>query len=182
MPRSLADGKTKYTILLEPPADPAAPTVEELEAGIDASCEVLASDFTWGATDSDKVQEKALCDENNANALGPSNYEAGVTAFRYFLAETPGEPELIEPANSAPDDSSFEALKGKGVTFWGYARKTSKKSTDPWEDGDEIYLGAEAITDETQPPSDLGGYIKWRHPMEIQRAYPWISVGAASGS
>lgn len=178
MPRSLADGKTKFTILLEPPADPEAPTVEELEAGIDGSCEILASDFTWGATDSDKVQEKALCDENNANALGPSNYEAGVTAFRYFLADT-GDPELTE-SNAQPDDSSFEALKGKGVTFWGYARRTSKKSTDPWEDGDEIFLGAEAITDETQPPDDLGGYIKWRHPIEIQRAYPWIAVGGTA--
>jgi hypothetical protein len=35
-------------------------------------------------TDSDKVQEKSLADVNNVNALGASNYDAGMTIFRYF--------------------------------------------------------------------------------------------------
>ena len=64
-------------MLTTKPANPAAPTATELNAGIDLSCDVMASDFTWGATDSDKVAEKALCVENNANALGASNFAAG---------------------------------------------------------------------------------------------------------
>lgn len=174
MPRSLADGKTKFTILTTKPANPAAPTVAELEAGIDASCNVLSSDFTWGATDSDKVAEKALCVENNANSLGASNYQAGFTPFRYFDATT-----------GAPDptaDEVFETAKVKGTTLWGYARRTGKKATEAWAADDEIFLGAEIVTDEPQPPSDMGGFIKYRVPAEVQSAYPFIKVAAGGGA
>lgn len=172
MPRTLADGKTKFTILTTAPADPAAPTVTELEAGIDVSCHILSSDFTWGATDSDKVAEKALCDVGNANAIGASNFQAGVTMWRYFDASG-GFDET--------EDAGFEALKTKGTTLYGYARRTDKGAREAWATGDEIFLGAEVVTDEPQPPSDLSGYIKWRVPMEVQRGYPFIEVGDGSG-
>lgn len=173
MPRSLADGRTKFTILTTAPADPAAPTITELNAGIDASCNILASDFTWGATDSDKVGEKALCATNNANSIGASNFSAGVTPFRYFDSET---------GASATDegDAVFQALKAKGTPLWCYARKTGKLATDTWAADDEIYLGAEVITDEPQPPSDLGGYVKYRVPMEVQTAWPFITAVAGA--
>lgn len=170
MPRSLAEGRTKFTILTTKPADPAAPTVTELNAGIDISCAILSSDFAWSATDSDKVAEKALCTEGNANAIGASNYSAGVTLFRYFDAET-------KNAHST-EDAAFAALKAKGTTFWGYARKTAKKSTEAWAASDEIYLGGEAITDLPQEPSDMGGWTKKRVPMEIQYAYDNITAVA----
>lgn len=170
MPRSLSDGKIKFTILTAAPADPAAPTIAELNGGIDASCAILSSDFLWGATDSDKVAEKALCVTNNANALGASNYQAGITPFRY----------LDGSGASAPTegDDVFQAVKVKGALLYGYARKTSLASTADWVADDEIYLGGSFITDEAQPPSDLGGYIKWRVPCEIQVAYPFITAVA----
>lgn len=167
MPRTLADGKTKFTILTTEPADPANPTEEELNAGEDLSCKVLGSDFTWGATDSDKVAEKALCDEGNANAIGASNYQAGISLWRFFA--TAGGFDAIE-------DAGFDAVKIKGTTLWGYARKTDKKATEPWAAGDEIYLGLEVTTDNPQTPSDMSGYIKYRIPMEPQRGYPFIAV------
>lgn len=170
MPRSLADGHTKFTILTTEPANPAAPTLAELQAGIDASANILASDFTWGATDSDKVQEKSLTQINNVNALGASNYQAGVTVFRYF-----------DQATHAPDavaDNVFAAMKIKGTELWGYARRTGKVATDAWAAGDEIFFGAHVLVDEPQPPSDMSGYIKYRAPMEVQDAYPFASVGA----
>lgn len=170
MPRTLADGKTKFTILTTKPANPAAPTVTELEAGIDLSCKVLSSDFAWGATDSDKVAEKALCDEGNANAIGASNYTAGFTLWRYFDAAG---------GFDAAEDAGFVAVQAKGTTLWGYARRTDKSSTDAWEVGDEIYLGAAFTTDNPQPPSDVSGFIKWRVPAEVQNGYPFIEVAAA---
>jgi len=173
MPRSLADGRTKFTILTTEPANPAAPTAAELNAGIDLSCNILASDFTFGATDSDKVQEKALCTENNANAIGASNYQAGVTAFRYFDATT-------KAADVTGDDKGFQALKVKGTTIWAYARKTAKKSSEAWAATDEVYLGAEIVTDEPQAPSDQGGWLKFRVPMEVQAGYPFIAVAAGT--
>lgn len=168
MPKSLADGRTKFTILTDEPANPEAPTAAELNAGIDASCNILASDFVWGATDSDKVNEPALCEDSNANALSRSNYQAGVTPFRYF-DEITKNPDAVE-------DAVFAALKTKGTEVWGYARKTGKKASEVWAAGDEIYFGAKVLTDEPQPPSDQGGYIKFRVPMEVQEGYPFIEV------
>lgn len=170
MPKSLADGHIKFTLLTTEPVDPENPTVAELNAGIEASCEVLASDFTWSAGDSDKVAEKALCDENNANAFGASNFTAGVTFFRYFDATTKNA--------HATEDAAYQAAKVKGTTLWGYARETAKKSTEAWAAGDEVYLGLEVITDNPQRPSNGGGYIKSRVPMEPQRGWTDIAVTA----
>lgn len=170
MPRSLADGHIKFIICTQEPADATAPLASELAAGIDASDRILASDFTFGATDSDKVQEKSLAAQNNANAIAASNFAAAFTAFRYFDALT-GAPD---PAG----DVVHDACKVKGTELWCYARKTGKKSTDPVEAADELFLGAHVITDNPQPPTDLGGYIKERIPCEVQDAWPFIEVGA----
>lgn len=172
MPRSLAEGHTKVAILTTKPAIPTAPTVTELNAGIDAACAILSSDFQFGATDSEKVGEKALCVENNANALGAGNYQATMTPFRYFDATTKNA--------DATADAVFQALKLKGTTLWVYARETAKKSTDAWAAADEIYLGAEILTDTPQPPQDRGGYVKRKVPMEVQTA--WDNITAAAGA
>jgi len=170
MARVLADGKTKFTILTTKPADPAAPTVTELNAGIDVSCSVLASDFNWSAADSDKIAEKALCDVGNSNAIGASNYTTGVTLWRYF-----------DPAGGvdATADAGFAALKEKGTTVWGYARESDKDATDAWAASDEIYLGGEVITD-TPQRLDGTGFQKRRIPLEMQRGYDQITVAAGA--
>lgn len=170
MPRTLADGKTKFTVLLIEPNNPDAPTAAELNAGIDASPTILTSDFGWGATDSEKVAEKALSEANNANAIGAGNYTAGFSLWRLFDAVT-GAPDTA-------NEDLWVALQERGVTFWGYARETGKESAEAWATGDEIFLGAEAINDTPQPPSDRGGFIKRRIPIEIQRAYDNIVVAA----
>lgn len=172
MPRSLADGHIKLTLLTTKPEDPAAPTAAELNAGIDVSCEILASDFTWTAADSDKIAEKALCDESNANALGASNFTAGLTFFRYFDEVTKNADET--------EDAGYQASKVKGTTLWGYARETAKKSIEAWAAADEIDLGLEIVTDAPQRPSQGGGYIKRRIPMEPQRG--WQDITVAEGA
>lgn len=170
MPRSLADGKTKFTVLTTKPEDPKNPTAAELNDGIDMECNILDSDFQWGATDSDKIAEKPLCAKGNQNALGPSNYQGGATVFREFDPDT-GEPDT-------DDDVPFQTMKRKGTELYGYARKTGKDADEEWAGGDEFYLGARFVSDEPQPPSDLGGYIKYRVPFEIQDAYPFGEVAA----
>ena len=175
MPRSLADGHVRWTILTEKPADPANPTEAELTGpnAIYMSQNVLASDFLWGFADSDKVQEKPLSETSNANAIGASNPQGRCTVFRYFDPETKnGDPVEDEP---------FQTLKTKGTTLYGYARETAKLSAEEWEEGDEIYLGAEFVTDEPAPPSSRGGFIKYTVPLELQYTYPHTEV-ASSGS
>jgi hypothetical protein len=162
MPKSLADGRIKVVALSSAPANPEAITLTELEAGIDISCRILSSDYLLGATDSDKIPEKELCKEGNANAIGASNYQAAVTPFRYF-------DETTNQAH-ATEDEVYQLLKDKGTTLFLAERNTSKKSTDAWAAGDEVDL-YEVVTDNPQKPSDMGGYIKRRVPMEVQSAW-----------
>src|SRR3972149_2098178 len=151
--KSLADGHSKITILTTKPTNPFVPTLAELAAGIDISSAVLAPDFTWGATDSDKVNEKALDTTNNANAIGASNFAAGLTLFRYF--------DAVSGEIDATADVAFQTLKAKGTTVYGYVRENGKLSTAAWAAGDEAtYL--EVLTDNPQRPPNAGGYIKRR--------------------
>ncbi len=124
MPKSLADGHVKVAVLTVAPANLSSPTTTELNAGIDASCRILSSDFAFGWTDSDKVAEKALCDINNANAIAASNFQAGMTIWRYFNAGT----GVADPT----EDSLWTAVKVKGTTLYIYVRETGKLSTQAW--------------------------------------------------
>lgn len=166
MPKSQAAGHTRTVLLLDAPVDPENPTAAELNAGIYISCDILDDDFTFGATDSDKIAEKAQCEANNSNSLGASNYEAGITPFRSF----------DDVGVSDADDNVFQATKVKGTEAYMYSRRTSKGSKETMAAGDELYLGAKVITDEPQSPQDKGGFIKYRVPMEVQEAWPFIEV------
>lgn len=169
MPKSLEDGHIKFTILTVKPANPESPLVAELNAGIDAACAILNSDFQWSATDSDKNPEKPLCQENNVNSLGAGNYQTGITLFRSWDSTNLGQ-------GDATADVAYTAVKQKGTTVWAYARRTGKKATDPWAAGDEIYLGGEVLTD--TPQVIQGGFIKGRIPLEMQAAYDDIEAAA----
>lgn len=170
--RVLADGRIKFTVLITKPVNAAAPTAAELNAAsaLDLSCKVLSENFNFGATDSDKVGEKALCDVGNANSLGASNFTAGFTLWRYYA-----------PAGGieATDDASFAAVKAKGTTLYAYGRLSDKLATAPWAAADEVFLGAEIVTD-TPQRSETGGFIKYRIPCEVQRGYPFIAVAAGA--
>lgn len=170
--RVLADGRIKFTVLTTKPVNPAAPTITELNAAgaLDLSCKVLADNFNFGATDSDKINEKALCTVNNANSLGASNFVLGFTMWRY--AATAG-------GWDATDDAAFEALRVKGTTFWAYGRLTEKLATAAWAAADEIFLGVEAVTD-TPQRSEGGGFVKYRIPCEVQAGYPFIEAAAGA--
>lgn len=169
MPKSLADGHTKVAVLTTPPANPTAVKLTELVANTDISCNILASDYAVGATDSDKVAEKALCATGNANAIGAGNYAASVTVFRFFDATT--------GAVKSAEDFAYTALKTKGSTRYLVERENGKLSTEAWAVGDvcKVY---EVLTDNPQKPSDQGGYIKRHVVMEVQNA--WTSTLVAS--
>lgn len=175
MPTSLADGKTKLAILSVKPADPKAPTVTELNAGIEASCRILSNDYNVGPTASETIDEKALCTEGNVQVPGPSNYTAEFSAWRYF-EEATGQAE--ETTESEIGDAVYQATKTKGARLWLVERETSKKSTDAWAAGDEVSV-YEVLTDNPQKPGDSGGYIKRRVVTLVQDAWLDGTVGAA---
>lgn len=166
--RLLADGKTKFTVLTTKPANPAAPTAAELNAGIHLSDNILTSDFVFGAVDSDKVAEKPLGSSGNANAIGASNFQLAFTLWRKFL--TAG-------GFDAADEAGWAAVKVKGATLYAYARQTDKEASAAWASADEIYLGAEFSNDNPQR-TDGTGFVKYRCPCEVQKGYPFIAVAA----
>ena len=149
MPKVLADGRIKLVALTTAPANPAAPTVAELNAGIDISCKVMHSDYSLGPTDSDTMDEKELCALGNGVVLGSSNYAGSITIFRYL--DEAGTPDAAE-------DVAWDLFKEKGAVIWLYERE-GQKYTEGFAVGD-VVDGFEFTTDWPKPPSSRTGYIK----------------------
>lgn len=168
--RVLADGKTKWTVLTTAPANPAAPTATELNAGIDMSCDILKSDFNWTATDSESIAEDALCDKDTQEVFGKGNYNLGVTIWRKYA--TAGGPDEASEAGWA-------VMKEKGAEFYAYARESDKDSTETWTAGDEIYLGGKVSADQPQR-LDGTGFIKRRVPLKSRGMFNNIEVAAGA--
>lgn len=134
-----ADGKKKFTLLLQKPAG-RIPTATELNAGQDISCAVLDSDANWTNAASDRFNEKAACQKGNSQALGASNYDTALTFLREYL-------EGAEGADLTGEDMGYQAVKVKGTTVWIYLRETDKDSAEDWAAGDEIHLGGEVVSE-----------------------------------
>lgn len=180
MPRSLADAKKRIAILTTKPEDPENPTVTELEDGLNASCRIIASTYNVGPQASETVDEKAVCEEGNVQALSTSNYAAEFDVFRYFDEET-GLPET-GTSGSEEDigDQLYQMLKTKGTIVWLYEREIGLKSDVPFDAGQPIE-GYELLIDNPQKPQDQGGFIK-RHIVGLpQKAWIDAEVAGASG-
>lgn len=159
MPKTLADARTRVSIMTVAPADMDALELGELTAGIDASCRLLKSDYRLSPTASDTVDDTELCSEGNAVTFGASNYEGTVTPFWYLDQDG----KLV-----ALDNATWEALKEKGSELW-IAEREGPKYDEPWAVGDQ-YDVYRVITDNPQKPADRAGYIKRVVPLGVQDA------------
>lgn len=170
MPSTLAQDKTKFTILTTAPADPENPTAAELAAGIDASDYILKSDFTWTATDSTTISEPVLSTGAVANTPDEFQFNGRVTVLNYF----DGTGALETTGGGAV----FDALVPAGTEVYCYGRRSSKKSSEAWAAGDPIFLGGRVVTDNAQQPTDFGGHVKQTIPLLVQEGWPNIEVAA----
>jgi hypothetical protein len=159
MPKTLADARTRVAILTVAPEDLDSIALDEVVAGIDASCRLLKSDYRLSPTASDTVDDTELCSEGNAVTFGASNYEGTVTPFWYL----DGDGKLV-----ALDNTTWEALKEKGSELW-FVEREGPKYDEPWAVGDQ-YDVYRVITDNPQKPSDRAGYIKRVVPLGVQDA------------
>lgn len=162
MPRSLAEGHKKVSIMAVKPANLAAPTVAELNAGIDASCRILESDFKLGPAGSDTVDEKSLCDIGTSETPTNQKFEGMLTVFRYFSA---GKAE-VAGTGGVVGDALFQALKVLGTEVYIAVRETSKLATDAWAATDEVDV-FHVFTDAPQR-GDGTGFIKRMIPLFVQ--------------
>jgi hypothetical protein len=106
--------------------NPLAPTATVLNNGLNISCAVTRG-YTLNPTDSDTDDTASICDTGNVQNRLFDNYEGELTLFR--------------DANQADATSiynlAFDYLKAPDVRFFVY-RRTGKKSTVAFEDGDTI--------------------------------------------
>lgn len=179
MPRSLAEGKTKVVLLADIPADPKVPTITELEAGVDASCAIVASTFNLGPQASQTVDEKALCEEGNVQAFGSSEYACEFDAFRYFLETSEGglPDETGGVSQGEIGDAVFQMLKTKGTISYIYMREINKKATEDFAE-DEPLWGFKVAVDNPQRPTETTGYIKRHIVGLVQKA--WLDAVVAT--
>ena len=164
MPKTLADARTRLTILTTKPANPRSIPLSKLTAGIDASCKILKSDYRLSPTASDTVTDTELCAEGNAVTYGASNYEGSISPFIYL--DDTGKSDIDE-------DVVYQALREKGTRVWLVERE-GPRYDKAWAATDVVDV-YEAITDNPQKPGDRAGYIKRIIPLGIQNAY----LGAA---
>lgn len=160
--KTLADGNTKVTVLAAAPADKNQITVTELtDVGAkDASCQILKSDFDYGPTGSETIDEAPLCAEGNGQAPGLSNFGGGWSILRFWDPDT-GLPDT-------DDDWLWDLVNEKGTTLYLVVRDSHKKSKEAWTAGDE-YRYYEVVTDDPQR-GDRTGYIKYRQVLLHQDA------------
>ena len=127
--------------------------------------------YTLGPTTSETINDPELCVDVNATVYGASNFEGTFSVFRFFDEET-GQVD-------AESDEVFEALRTKGVEVWLAERETGKKSTEPFEVGDEVSL-YRVLLDNPQKSSDRTGWIKSTIVPAIQAGY--LNVTVADGA
>ena len=140
-------------------ANPAAPKVAELAAGINISCAIVTG-FTLGATDSDTDDSKTICDEGNVSTPTFDNYEANLSFFRSDLVNV-----------TAIFDTAFNLFKVPRVE--GYlVMRVGKKSTAAFTAGvnGDLVSVYRVVSDSPQDIEGEGG-------APIQFTVPFLPQG-----
>lgn len=140
--------------------NPHAPTVAELEAGINISCAIVRG-YTLNPQASDTDSTASICDEGNVETPTYDNYEASLTFFH--------------ESDNADTESVFliatDLFKVKGARGYLY-RRIGKKSTVPFSATDEVegFL-VQSDNPQTIDGGDSGGPIQMTVPFLQQGDY-----------
>lgn len=168
MPRSLAIGAVKLTVLtVAPAASGVLSLATDLTGAKDLSDSILKSTYTLGATGADKVNEPSLAATTNSSVPGMSNYNADMEFFRYLDAM----------GKSAPlEDIPFTIFTGKGIRVWLVERKGPQSSTAlAVADVVDVY---EVLTDDPRPPKDYASYLKFGQMFHVQKVWNRVAITA----
>ena len=161
MPKRLADTNLALIALATRPADPAAPTVAELEAGIRCECAINKSDYKLGPTGSSTISEQELCKAGEAKDWGPAAFEGQLTCFIYHNADG---------TRNEHENKVYNLFKTKGTVLHLYQRE-GKPYADAIVAGD-VVDHYEVSTDTPQAPDDrFSGYIKRTIPLAVLDAH-----------
>lgn len=103
-------------------ADVHAPTVEEIQDGIDLSCDIQSGGLDLGVG-SGTIDGASLCSSNVAQSTGRTTVSPTLTFWRY----------------RPPQDTAWD-LARKGSLGWLVVR-SGYPSEDVFEDGQEVWIG-----------------------------------------
>lgn len=159
MAKMMSPNTTIWWVPLAGIANPASPTVAEINAGTNISCAIVTG-YTLGATDSDTDDSKSICDD--ANVLTPTfdNYEANLSFFRSDLV-----------AVTAVYDTAFNLFKVDRVEGYLVSRH-GKVSTALAATGDIVSV-FRVISDAPQDVEGDGG-------APIQFTVPFLPQGVVT--
>lgn len=166
--RTLADGREKWAILTDKPANPTAMTLAEVTAGVNLGDRATRSGTYLRATASDTVEDRPFNALNNSSALGASNYEGQIEPY-LLLDPLTGKPDAV-------DNEVYELFEVKGTTLWIPKRK-GPLETVAWAEGDD-YVLYEVVADSMQEPSEVSGNLRAIVPLIVRNAIRGTVVGA----
>lgn len=165
MPKMLADQNRKLTYVPSVVAYK-APTVTELNAGIDLQCLVTAADFQFGTTGEETKNEPALCSITNSALPGRITREIAMNFFRW---------------DGALEDVPWDTFTDAGINGFLYLRIGKDHST-VWAAADKAQ-GGEVVSGSpmTQNPDGGTGFEKFRLNFYPQDNFTDRAVVAAGG-
>lgn len=167
MARLLAEQRERWVILDEKPADPEAPTVAELTAGVRAEC-FFTTNTRLSATGSQTVNEASLCDSASAQRPSTRQWEGSLEVFRD-----------LDPATGLPvagGEAIFDALNAYGEKVW-LTRLRGPMYTEAIASG-QPQTTFEVVLDAAQDPSDRSGSFKAVFPVFVHNEWHGDVAGA----
>lgn len=129
------DENTRVVLLDEAPADLAAPTVSELNAGTDITCDLTADGLKLG-TSNNSISAGGLCSSVDSTVPGRTTFSASLTGFKF----------------QQPDATPLWDSVSKNDEGWLYVRYGMDHDA-AWANGQEVegydFLWGEAATADT---------------------------------
>jgi hypothetical protein len=168
LPRMVDNGRTKlYWVPGEDGiTDVSAPTVAELDAGVDITC-ITVSTYEVHADASDTTDERAVCETANVVAPTIKNYTGELPLFRQIDAGT--------FALEADDPISLFEFGEIGY----FVRRTGAAFDVAWAANDRVEV-YKFMVDVPQPQGGTGeGYLKATVPLLQQGSFDVAAVVAA---
>src|SRR5690606_23432340 len=147
-------------------ADITAPTVDELEAGVDLTCQMLTT-YEVRPDASDTTNERAVCETANVETPTIANYMGRMELFRDWDATT----------EQWTTEDVLSALAYKDVGY--FVRRLGLPAGEAYAAGQQVEV-YKFMIDKPQPQGGTGsGYLKATVPLLQQGAYELAAVVAA---
>lgn len=141
IPSTPADGNIKTVILTTPPANPDAPTVAELNAGVDISCYLTPGGFAL-TNDQGTITDERECSTQVFGQPGRKTF--GLTITGIDNTNSANETEYNELVDALPEGAQRHAYRRRGKAFDAAFAATDTVWHIPFKPGMKSEVASEA--------------------------------------